>query len=248
MSTIHSFNDTIPSARYDGTPWIGVRVEEATTATGPWTQIYSAAITPDPTPETPTALDLSVTSSLESGYFRFRFVDAEGLFSPYTAAVASPGEALMGATYTSVWDLRLALAPGGIDTHNATAASLSDDELADAIFEAAQEIDARLGSQYSVPFDPVPGLVAQVTRDLAAYKATLVHRRGNPIAADDPIRLRYAHAMALLLSIAKGDVDLIGADGADVPTATGNAVLVNQYGYDLFSDETLAGLTVYPRT
>lgn len=139
--------------------------------------------------------------------------------------------------YTTVEDLRLALAPSG-DTGPSTAASLSDPELTDAISEAQQEIDARLSSGYTVPFVPVPGLVAQITRDLAAFKATLVHRRGNPLDARDPIQLRYTHAMDLLKQIAAGDVDLIGAAGEDIQTG-GAATVIQPYEGDMF---TLPGM------
>ena len=141
-----------------------------------------------------------------------------------------------GPGYTTVDDLRRALAPGGIDTHNATAATLPDEELADAIFEAEQIVDARLSDRYSVPFDPVPTLVAQIVRDFAAFKVTLVHRRGNPMDARDPIWLRYVEAKELLGQIAKGEVDLIGADGSDIGTDAGGgtATLVNQYDPALF--------------
>jgi phage gp36-like protein len=141
--------------------------------------------------------------------------------------------------YTTVDDLRLALAPGG-DTGPGSAAHMPDEELADAIFEAAQEVDARLSDRYAVPFDPVPGLVAQITRDIAAFKATLVDRKGNPLDARDPIWLRYMAAVGtksdpgLLRQIATGEVDLIGAAGEDIQSGGGNATVINQFEGDLF--------------
>jgi phage gp36-like protein len=144
--------------------------------------------------------------------------------------VAGPG-------YTTVANLRYALAPGGVDTHNATAAALPDVELADAIAEAAQEIDAYLSDRYETPFDPVPPLVEQICRDLAAWGATLTHRRSNPIDLRDPVYLRYVHAHDLLLQIAAGTVDLIGVGGEDIGTDTGTAggaTLVNAYDPALF--------------
>lgn len=134
--------------------------------------------------------------------------------------------------YTDPTDLRLALAPAG-DTGPATAASLTDAELADAIGEAQQEVDARLSDQYGVPFadGAVPALVAQVTRDLAAFKATLVHRRGNPLDSRDPVWLRYEHALSLLRQMGRGEVDLPGvADTA----SSGEAAVVNPYEGTLF--------------
>lgn len=134
------------------------------------------------------------------------------------------------AVYTSVADLRGALAPAG-DASAATAASLPDAELTDAIDEAGQEVDARLSDRYTVPFgEPFPPLVVQITRDLAAWRATLTHRRSNPVDPNDPVRLRYMDALALLKQIGKGEVDLdVAGTGAGEPT------VINPLSTDLFS-------------
>jgi phage gp36-like protein len=146
-----------------------------------------------------------------------------------------------GDGYTTVTDLRFALAPQG-GQGPATAAQLSDNELADAISEAAQQVDARLGGLYTVPFPDgqVPPLVAQLTRDLAAYGATLTHRRFQPLADEHPVALRYEHAIALLKELASGKASLEGSP-AGVSTATGEAFVENPYSGDLF---TLDGLGI----
>lgn len=94
MAYTHSFADVRPPARYDdpADPWTHVRVEEGLTAAGPWTQIEELAIAPDPTPESPAPLDLTVTSAVESGWYRFRFRDASGDLSEYSTAVANPSD------------------------------------------------------------------------------------------------------------------------------------------------------------
>lgn len=135
--------------------------------------------------------------------------------------------------YTDPTDLRLALAPGGA-LNPATAASLTDAELADAIAEAEQEVDGRLAARYAVPFPDgsVPPLVAQITRDLASFKATLVHRKGDPLPADHPVRLRHDHAQALLRQLVRGEIDLPGVDEA--VGALRQAAVVNPYEGALF--------------
>ena len=86
----HSFRDTFPPARFDATPWTRILVEESADGTGGWTQIADQAIAVDGTPESPDPVDVTVTATLERGWFRFRFKDAAAALSPYTAAIASP--------------------------------------------------------------------------------------------------------------------------------------------------------------
>lgn len=91
MTYIHSFQDVTPPARYDGLPWVNARVEEAAAEAGPFTQIASLALPVDADPSTPNPVDLTVTTAtLERGWYRWRFDDAAGRLSPYTAPVFSP--------------------------------------------------------------------------------------------------------------------------------------------------------------
>lgn len=105
MSYIHSFNDTTPPARFDGEAWTRAKAEEAEDAAGPWTEIYDEAIAVDASPQTPDPVDLSVDSTLERGWFRFRFEDANGDFSPYSVAVFS-GDAGAGSDLVTVAEVR----------------------------------------------------------------------------------------------------------------------------------------------
>lgn len=135
--------------------------------------------------------------------------------------------------YTTVDDLRGALNPGAVQDQ-ATASNLSEDELADAIGEAQAEVDALLGGRYAVPFaDPpnTPPLVAQLTRDVAAYGATLTHRRFQPLAQDHPVRLRYDKAQRMLAALSKGTAVL---EGVDLDLATTDIAVANPYDGELF--------------
>lgn len=137
--------------------------------------------------------------------------------------------------YTTVAEVREALFPGGeSDDRGETAASMNDSQLSDAVEEAQAKIDARLASRYAVPWPDgeVPPIVASLTRDLAAYDATLSHRRGQPLAADHPVRLRHDEALALLTLIADGDASI-----ETVPEGTGAVVVQNGYEGDLFGLE-----------
>lgn len=223
-----------PPPRYppDNAPWTTARIDEAPARTGPWTTIEPAfALNPAVTdPANPPTYSFTTTNStLTAGWYRVVFSDAAGIL-----AISAPVQNVPG--YTTVDDLRLALSPGGT-TDPGTAAVLADGELADAIAEAQQEVDARLSDRGApFPTDAVPGLVAQITRDLAAFKATLVHRKGHPVDVSDPVRLRYDHALALLRQLGTGEVDLPGTDDE---TGPGAAVLLNPYEGAMFQLDDL---------
>jgi phage gp36-like protein len=135
----------------------------------------------------------------------------------------------LAGTYATAQDVRFALAPDG-DTGTSTAASLSDVELNDAIGEAQGEVDARLpGDPY--PTGQAPPIVSAITRDIAAYLATLTFRRGLALDPNDPVALRYKRATGLLADISAGRIDIDPATGAAVPA---EVAIVNPYGGDLF--------------
>src|SRR3954463_10997354 len=126
-------------------------------------------------------------------------------------------------SYATPATVREALAPEG-DTGAATAAALTDEQLSDAIAEAQSEVDARLAQ---APFadGSVPGVVSSITRDVAAYLATLTHRRGNPLPSDHPVALRYLRAEQLLGQGAAGNLEL----GGDAGSGSSEAQVANPY-------------------
>lgn len=136
-------------------------------------------------------------------------------------------------TYIDVNDLKNALA--GTENLAGTAATLSDTDLADAIAEAQAEVDGRVVARgYTVPFTDPPDLIVTVTRDISAYLATLKYRRGEPIAANEPIALRYTRAEQLLAQVASGAITLqASAGGAEQNTP--QAAVVNPVDGSLFT-------------
>lgn len=136
--------------------------------------------------------------------------------------------------YATVNDVREALAPEGDFDNTATAASLSDAQLTDALVEASSEID---GTVRGAPFaaDAIPAIIQAIARDVAAYLATLTHRKGVELPADHPVALRYKRAESLLAAGASGKLDLT----QDSETVGGEAVAVNAYEGDLFSLECM---------
>jgi phage gp36-like protein len=140
-------------------------------------------------------------------------------------------------TYCTVDEVKRALRPDEESKASATAANLSDSQLQDAITEATNEINAVVaGAPFTAPFPPI---VATLTRDIAAYLATLAYRKGNPLPDDHPARLRYARAEMLLDKAAAGKLDLT----LDVEAPGGEPAVENPYEGDLF---TLEGMGIGP--
>jgi phage gp36-like protein len=86
------------------------------------------------------------------------------------------------------------------------AASVDREAVLKAIVDAQAEIDSRLATKYTVPFNPVPALVASLAQDIAAYLADLVFRENRDYGSElSPIYLRYQRAQAQLGRLATGE-------------------------------------------
>jgi phage gp36-like protein len=167
---------------------------------------------------------------------------------------------LPSPAYTNEQAVRLALAPDG-DPSVATAASLDDPALQDAITEAQQEIDSRLAGRYPVPFGragtpypDVPPIIAMVARDFAAWNATLTASRSMPIPDGHPALRRYQRAEARLQDLVSGKAELAqtaAEETAGMPaeTPTSGADVENSYSGDLWSLDSMsigAGSRTWP--
>lgn len=91
------------------------------------------------------------------------------------------------------------------DTGNASLVSV---ERIDMELEGATaEIDARLSTQYVVPFDPVPELIRWICEALAAHRADLTFRETRDLQSDmNPVYMRYLQAMQHLDRLASGEM------------------------------------------
>jgi phage gp36-like protein len=115
-----------------------------------------------------------------------------------------------------------------------TAAELGDADITSAITSAESEVDAALAVRYTTPFaDPVPQLVQDLTRDIAAYLADLLYRQGKDYeTTNDPVLLRYQRAKDLLDKLASGKRDL--PSGPPVVEGAATMRAHNRYTGDLF--------------
>lgn len=123
--------------------------------------------------------------------------------------------------YSTVEQVRLIVVrdPGQDD---GTGASLPVPTIEDAIGEADREIDGKLSSLYKVPFNPVPGVIVAISRDIAAYLCDLVFREVRDYQSDlNPIILRYKRAQEMLKLLVSGEMDIPSGVVSDDQTASG---------------------------
>lgn len=145
------------------------------------------------------------------------------------------------ADYLTVTDLRDLLA--GSEDLPGTAASLSDADLTSAIEQAQAEVDARFGVRYDTPFANPPQLVVDITGDIAAYRATLLARRGEQVQPNEAVALRYQQAEQMLAAAAKGQLVL---PIAATESAAGEPTVANPVDGDLWTaDDFLLGPSVF---
>jgi len=142
--------------------------------------------------------------------------------------------------YSSTDDVRYAVAPGSVGRDSpATAGSLNDEQIIDAINEADSIVNLHVAGRYVVEQDPANVAVATApfrywSRNIAAWMATLSQRLSKPVDVNDPVRLRYIETMALLVKVREGNLDIPGATPVS-PSTTGDDVFVyNQYEGHLF--------------
>ncbi len=137
--------------------------------------------------------------------------------------------------YSTPTDVRQVLSPDGDQTDDETAAGFSDAALTDAIVRADATLNTKLAARYVTPVDTTTydtgGILREWSSVVAAYYATLTYSRGQDIAADDPIRLRYVEVSKLLDGIASGATVLPFPDTTD-PNQT--VTVVNRYEGDMF--------------
>lgn len=102
MTFVQTFTGVLAPVRVDNSPWVSVRVEEASNSAGPWTLIATQPWT-DLDPSTAEATTLTVTTAtLQSGWYRMSWTDGSGGQSPTTSPTHS------GLINTQGWIITLA--------------------------------------------------------------------------------------------------------------------------------------------
>ena len=112
--------------------------------------------------------------------------------------------------------------------------AVDDAKVTRAIADADATIDAYCQGRYSIPLDPVPGKMRQVSVDLAVYN--LYSRRGD--AAPETRKDRHKEAIRFLEKVSEGKISL----GASTPSpeTTGNSVEIG-HNDRIFTRDDMSG-------
>jgi hypothetical protein len=175
MPWAHSFAAIYPPARFDGAgAWASVEVEGSADGLD-WSSVYTQNIAVDVDPVTVEPLAFTVVCDLESGYFRFVFVDADDNRSPYSVGVYSPGmptEPMLVTDPDLVPTLAdvAALAYARTFVSNVARGTFDNDTYPDAAgVQTLCELAAT--DLHSFIGDPVPDALLPEARQVAAYRA-----------------------------------------------------------------------------
>ena len=130
----------------------------------------------------------------------------------------------MSTLYATVADLRLIL--DGTDAGTGTAAQLSDAQLTLALQAASNRVSVFAGNVYdsSSPQAVPPDIFHDLTLDLAAFWANVTYLKHKAMGSDDPIRLRYNDAQAVLNDVRDGKLRLDVVTPGGVGQETGHVV------------------------
>lgn len=153
--------------------------------------------------------------------------------------------------YSTVTDVRNALAPGSV--REGTAATLTDQQIIDAINQADALIRSKIGHLYIIPLETVdipaqgenPASTEEFaeepvrywSRDIAAYLVTLTYKRNADVSENDPVRLRMNLAMAGVTEVQRGQATLPFPPYVPPGQTSADAAVINQYTGDLFGAE-----------
>lgn len=159
MSQVITFEDYLPSPRYDSLPWTQVKIYEGTASVGPWTLIDTIAISPlDADPASPAYRNFTTSSAADAFdlWYQLTFFDAAGAFAQPTFPVQNVEDDR--PIYASVAELAQILKVSASSRHAA---------LRRVLTAAATEIDSEIGTVditgASLPYGCPPALAVEVS-------------------------------------------------------------------------------------
>ena len=127
-----------------------------------------------------------------------------------------------GTLYASVADLRAVMS--GTDSGTGTAAQLTDAQLTLALYAASNRVSVYAGNIYdsSVPDAVPPGILHDITLDLACFWAYKSYLKSKEITPQNPVYIAYRDAMGILQDVRAGKVllDPVAAPGIGSETGT----------------------------
>jgi hypothetical protein len=128
--------------------------------------------------------------------------------------------------YASISDLRTVL--DSTDAGTGTASQLTDVQLTLALQAGTNRVTTYAGEVYDPAANPptMPGIIHDLTLDLAAWWATTYYLKQKDMGSNHPVVLRYTAAMEILTEVRKG---LISLDATTTPGgAAASARVINR--------------------
>ena len=120
--------------------------------------------------------------------------------------------------YASLSDLKLVL--DSTDAGTGTAAQLTDAQLTLALTAATDRVTTYTGEVYNPAGGTMPGIIKDLTLDLASWWATTYYLKQKDMGPNHPVVLRYTEAKAVLESIHKGEINIDFAAGVAQASAS----------------------------
>lgn len=117
-------------------------------------------------------------------------------------------------------------------TDDANTGAIVQDKVDEAIATADGEIDGYCATRFTVPFNPVPGIISKFSIDIAIYNLYSRITETVPETRSD----RYKNAIRVLEKIAEGKIKL--GDSGDTPPSRPGAAMVTGNSR-LFTRDTL---------
>ncbi len=162
MTVVVSLTDFRPAPRYDSLPWTQARIQEATTAAGPWTLLETQALSPlDADPANPRYRNFTTAlGTAEEQWYRIVFLDAGGNTGLPTVPIQNIADDR--PVYGTVAQLA---------TLTNVSATQRHDDLMRALKATADEIDHEVGTVdargITTPYSNPPELAVQVALERA---------------------------------------------------------------------------------
>jgi len=131
-----------------------------------------------------------------------------------------------GTLYATVADLRNVA--GGTDSGTGTLAQLTDEQLTLALYAASNRVSVYAGNIYdsSTALANPPGILHDLTLDLAAFWADKTYLKHKTIDPQSPIYIAYQNAMSILQDVRAGKILLDPAPAPGIGQETG--IIINR--------------------
>jgi phage gp36-like protein len=120
------------------------------------------------------------------------------------------------------------------DRTNSPASTIDDTPVNRALADAEGLADGYIGKVYTLPLATVPAVLTKLVADIARF-----YLHGEGVEKDSPIRTNYTDAVAYLVNVSRGLVQLTDVTSGETPPAAGSGQVQIQAPGRVFSRDSL---------